>query len=62
MKLIYKNNSYFCDNCRMRQKQLKAYCCFCGEIFSNYEEICLKLIEDENNYIIMGDEDVQEEG
>lgn len=33
---------YYCSSCRMKQPQnFHYYCFFCGEIFSNYEEIII---------------------
>ena len=41
--------SYYCSECRMRQKVLQGYCDFCGESFSNYEEVQLAEYETEKN-------------
>ena len=41
-KLIKKNNYYVCDNCMLRQPELRANCTFCGSLFSNWEEIAYR--------------------
>ena len=40
------SNKYYCSNCRVIQQKLRAECFFCNAIFSNYEEIQLKLYND----------------
>ena len=37
---------YYCSECRMRQKELRPYCEFCGETFSNYEDVLVEMYED----------------
>ena len=46
MKLIKKNNDYYCNECMMRQFKIKPYCNFCGKTFTNYEEVCIELYKD----------------
>ena len=40
------NMPYYCSECRMRQQELRPYCEFCGETFSNYEDVLVKMYED----------------
>lgn len=54
-KLIHKNDSWICSNCMMRQPTLlKANCWFCGNWFSNFEEISINswqdIEKDKNKY------------
>ena len=41
-KILQANDIYYCSNCRMRQPDLHPYCNFCGNEFSNYEELMIK--------------------
>ena len=41
-----KFTPYYCSECRMRQQELRPYCEFCGETFSNYENILIEMYED----------------
>lgn len=46
-KLIKRNDSYFCSECRMKQVyELQPWCIFCGNIFSNYESIVIEQIKE----------------
>ena len=47
-RLLKDKNTYFCSNCRMRQFDLRPNCVFCGNHFSNYEEIVIK--EEKENF------------
>lgn len=38
-KLLDRDGIYICSHCFMRQFQLKEHCLFCGDLFSNWEEI-----------------------
>lgn len=54
-KLIHKNDNWICSNCMMRQPTpLKANCWFCGNWFSNFEEISINnwqdIEKDKNKY------------
>jgi len=43
---IYKNNQYYCSNCRMRALNgVEPYCPFCGYEMSNYEEIMIEALK-----------------
>lgn len=46
-KILKKNNIFYCSNCRMRQFQIKTNCPFCGNMFSNYEEILIQQFNEE---------------
>lgn len=48
MAKLKKNNygQYYCTNCRMIQSEIDDVCEFCGETFSNYEEVLVKMYED----------------
>ena len=46
-KLVQKNDIYFCSNCMMRQPRVQANCFWCGNMFSNYEDM---LIKDANDH------------
>lgn len=39
---------YYCSECRMRQKELRPYCEFCGETLSNYEDVLFELHTERN--------------
>lgn len=41
--LKHNGQKYYCANCRMIQHQLTPYCKFCGNEFTNYEEIISKI-------------------
>lgn len=41
-KIQENNGIYYCSNCRVRQGNLKPNCVFCGNWFSNYEDILIK--------------------
>lgn len=41
-KIIEKHNEYYCSNCMMRQQRIRASCWWCGNLFSNYEEMLIK--------------------
>ena len=41
-----KFTPYYCSECRMRQQELQPYCEFCGETFSNYEDVLVEIYED----------------
>ena len=45
-KLIEKNNTYFCSNCLMRQPRVQENCFWCGNMFSNYEDMLIKDVND----------------
>lgn len=48
-RLIKKdtNDIYYCSNCRMRQPRVLENCFWCGNMFSNYEDV---IIQDINNH------------
>lgn len=49
-KLIENNGIYYCSNCHMKQSKLSSSCWWCEYIFSNYEEVIIKeLKENESN-------------
>ena len=37
---------YYCSKCRMRQQELHPFCDYCGETFSNYEDVLVEIYED----------------
>lgn len=37
-----KGSTYYCSNCLMRQFELKPNCPFCGNMFSNYENMIVR--------------------
>ena len=37
---------YYCSECRMRQQELRPFCSYCGETFSNYEDVLVEMYED----------------
>ena len=41
-KLIKKDYAYICSECRMRQPRLQDTCWWCGNLFSNFEEVLMK--------------------
>ena len=41
-RIIEKNGTYHCSNCLMRIYTLKSNCPFCGNWFSNYEDVVIK--------------------
>lgn len=41
-KIMKNGDVYYCSNCRMRLFQLSYNCKFCGNLFSNYEDIIIK--------------------
>ena len=41
-KLFKKQYYYYCSNCMMRQEGIPQNCHFCGDMFSNYEDVILK--------------------
>ena len=43
-KLVEKNDNYYCSNCMMRQPRVRVNCWWCGDLFSNYEEVLIKEI------------------
>ena len=45
-KLIEKNDTYFCSNCMMRQPRVQTNCFWCGNMFSNYEDMLIKDVND----------------
>lgn len=51
-RLLKKNNKYCCSECMMIQQEIKSYCSFCGEAFTNYEEELVKIfkLEEPNDY------------
>ena len=49
--LLTKNNKHICSNCRMEQKDLRAFCWFCDSFFSNYEEVALQYYKDKNTIL-----------
>jgi len=54
-KLIYKDDCYYCSECRMKQsKILEPYCFFCGSTFSNYEEELIKVFSKEEEEQLNG--------
>ena len=44
-KLIKRGEQYSCSNCMMRQPTIKNCCWFCGNIFSNFEEVMLEIYD-----------------
>lgn len=46
-KILESNGVYYCSNCRMRVKEPRYACEFCGLLFSNYEDILIKKFEEE---------------
>lgn len=57
-KLVEKNDSYYCSNCMMRQPRIQVSCWWCGDIFSNYEEI---LIKDNIRHLLIDKEELEDE-
>ena len=47
--LVKKPTGYICNNCRMKQDELKEECWFCGYFFSNWEVIKIEEFLKENN-------------
>ena len=45
-KLEVKNDMYYCSNCMMRQPRVQENCFWCGNMFSNYEEMLIKDVND----------------
>ena len=45
-----KNNRYYCSNCMMSQRQLRHSCCFCGCMFSNFQNVLYKALKDKDDY------------
>ena len=46
-KILKNNNVYYCSNCRMRVMDLqKENCIFCGNLFSNWENIAIEYIRE----------------
>lgn len=43
-------DNYNCSNCRMPQWEAREQCNFCGAIFSNYEEMLIKEVENMSLY------------
>ena len=43
--LVKKGNDFVCHNCRMKQKELRDTCWFCGYFFSNFEIIKIENFE-----------------
>ena len=41
-----KNSKLYCSKCRMTQPRLRETCVFCGDLFSNYEDMLLKLYKE----------------
>lgn len=41
-----KGGKLYCSKCRMTQPRLLETCVFCGDLFSNYEEMLLKLYKE----------------
>ena len=41
-----KDNKLYCSKCRMTQPRLQETCVFCGDLFSNYEDMLLKLYKE----------------
>ena len=41
--LIEKKGQYYCSECMMRQNLQEPYCNYCGSLFSNWEEIVMKI-------------------
>lgn len=50
-KLIQRQNDYkyYCSSCHMVQPQLKPYCYFCYNNFSNYENVLIETFKDKEN-------------
>ena len=45
---LVKNNSYYyCSHCMMRQLQINPNCYFCGNYFSNWEEVMIELFKEQ---------------
>ena len=42
-KIIEKRGKLCCSNCLMRLQTITPYCQYCGDNFSNYEEIITKI-------------------
>ena len=42
-KLLKRSNTYICSNCRMRAWNITPHCKFCGNAFSNWEEVQIDL-------------------
>ena len=36
---------YYCSNCFMKLQKFTSYCEYCGEIFSNYENVLIEIYE-----------------
>ena len=50
MAILKRDNvfkSYYCSECRMCQQEMRPQCEFCGEVFSNFEEVILEKYEEE---------------
>ena len=44
--LFKKQDQYFCSNCMMRQPRVQASCFWCGNMFSNYENMLIQDVND----------------
>ena len=51
--ILKKNNKHYCSNCRIIQDKLKPTCVFCGNFFSNYEDILIQEDKEQFNLDIM---------
>lgn len=45
-KILYKNNKFYCSNCYLGIIKWRPQCCFCGALFSNFEDVVLQLYRD----------------
>lgn len=46
-KLMEKNGVFYCSECRMRQFEPSYNCKFCGNLFSNFEDMRIEQFEEE---------------
>lgn len=44
--LFKKQDQYYCSNCMMRQPRVQANCFWCGDMFSNYENMLIQDVND----------------
>lgn len=42
--LKLKSDGYYCSNCMMRQSGIPTHCYFCGDEFSNWEEVAYQAV------------------
>ena len=57
--LILKNNDYYCSNCMMRQSQIRTQCSFCGDSFSNWENVQFEIYKEKEKEEIKNEENLR---